>query len=101
MGIVLNWIVQGVMVAAAAGIGLSLLPAGRARARVQVWWTVVARCGFAARDLVDGERPAAVASRRQITATAGGGPPLRLERDGAGRDRVDRVVLPAKPAAFP
>src|SRR5688572_2942045 len=42
MGIVLNWIVQGVMVAAAAGIGLWLLPAGRARARVQVWWTVVA-----------------------------------------------------------
>jgi beta-lactamase regulating signal transducer with metallopeptidase domain len=42
MGIVLNWIVQGVMVAAAAGIGLSLLPAGRARARVRVWWTVVA-----------------------------------------------------------
>ena len=42
MGTVLNWIVQGVMVAAAAGIGLWLLPAGRARARVQVWWTVVA-----------------------------------------------------------
>ena len=42
MGIVLNWIVQGVLVAAAAGIGLWLLPAGRARARVRVWWTVVA-----------------------------------------------------------
>ena len=42
MGLVLNWIVQGVMVAAAAGIGLWLLPAGRARARVRVWWTVVA-----------------------------------------------------------
>src|SRR5687767_5767515 len=42
MGLVLNWIVQGVMVAAAAGIGLWLLPAGRARARVQVWWTVIA-----------------------------------------------------------
>ncbi len=42
MGLVLNWIVQGAMVAAAAGIGLWLLPAGRARARVQVWWTVIA-----------------------------------------------------------
>ena len=42
MGIVLNWIVQGVVVAAAAGIGLWLLPAGRARARVHVWWTVIA-----------------------------------------------------------
>ena len=30
MGLVLNWIVQGMMVAAAAGIGLWLLPAGRA-----------------------------------------------------------------------
>ena len=42
MGLVLNWIVQGMLVAAAAGIGLWLLPAGRARARVRVWWTVVA-----------------------------------------------------------
>jgi hypothetical protein len=42
VGIVLNWIAQGVLVAAAAGFGLWLLPAGRARARVRVWWTVVA-----------------------------------------------------------
>ena len=42
MGIVLNWIAQGVVVAAATSIGLWLLPAGRARARMKVWWTVIA-----------------------------------------------------------
>ena len=42
MGIVLNWIAQGVVVAAATGAGLWLLPAGRARARMRVWWTVIA-----------------------------------------------------------
>jgi beta-lactamase regulating signal transducer with metallopeptidase domain len=42
MGIVLNWIAQGVVVAAATGAGLWLLPAGRARARMKVWWTVIA-----------------------------------------------------------
>lgn len=42
MGIVLNWIVQGMLVAATAAAALRLLPAGRARARVWVWWTVVA-----------------------------------------------------------
>ncbi len=42
MGIILNWIVQGVMVAAAVSIGLWLMPAGRAGARVRVWWTAVA-----------------------------------------------------------
>ena len=41
MGTILNWIAQGVMVAAAAGFGLWLLPAGRARARLRVWWTVI------------------------------------------------------------
>ena len=42
MGIILNWIVQGGMVAAAVSIGLWLMPAGRAGARVRVWWTTVA-----------------------------------------------------------
>lgn len=42
MGLVLNWIAQGMLVAATAGAALWLLPAGRARARVRVWWTVVA-----------------------------------------------------------
>jgi beta-lactamase regulating signal transducer with metallopeptidase domain len=42
VGIALNWIAQGVLVAGAAGFGLWLLPAGRARARMRVWWTVVA-----------------------------------------------------------
>jgi beta-lactamase regulating signal transducer with metallopeptidase domain len=42
MGIVLNWIAQGVVVAVAAGTGLWLLPAGRARARMRVWWAVIA-----------------------------------------------------------
>lgn len=42
MGMILNWIVQGMVVAAAVSIGLWLMPAGRAGARVRVWWTTVA-----------------------------------------------------------
>lgn len=42
MGILLNWIAQGVMVAAAVGAGLWLMPPGRAGARVRVWWTAIA-----------------------------------------------------------
>ena len=79
MGIVLNWIVQGVMVAAAAGIGLWLLPAGRARARVQVWWTVVA--AVIALPLVTwwaaNRRPPAVRRRSRSHRAAGGRSPTR------------------------
>ena len=105
MGIVLNWIVQGVMVAAAAGIGLWLLPAGRARARVQVWWTVVA--AVIALPLVtwwSAERqhrwlrlPASARSHR----AAGGRPPLRVERDARWPQSYGSRGFACKACGFP